>query len=110
MTFLNAYIATALALSTDDDDVPLDETPHNLHPDTLAKMKADCLAFQVWNADDLKGIPCDLAGQDFWLTRNGHGAGFWDRDLGEVGDRLSKACDAFPEVDLYVGDDGFIHC
>ena len=110
MTFLNAYIATALALSTDDDGVPLDETPHELHPDTLARMKADCLAFQVQNAEDLKGIPYDLAGHDFWLTRNGHGAGFWDRDLGEVGDRLTKACKAFPEVDLYAGDDGFIHC
>lgn len=110
MTFLNAYIAAALALSTDDDDVPLGETPHELHPDTLAKMKADCLAFQVQNADDLKGIPYDLAGHDFWLTRNGHGTGFWDRGYGYVGDRLTRACKAFPEVDLYVGDDGFIHC
>ena len=33
MTFLNAYITAALALSTDDDGVPLDETPHELHPD-----------------------------------------------------------------------------
>ena len=110
MTFLDAYITAALWSSTDYDGVPLDETPHELHQDTLAKMKADCLAFQVRNADDLKGIPYDLAGHDFWLTRNGHGAGFWDKGYGEVGDRLTKACKAFPEVDLYVGDDGFIHC
>ena len=25
----------------------------------------------------------DLAGHDFWLTRNGHGAGFWDGDYPE---------------------------
>ena len=49
-------------------------------------------------------------GHDFALTRNGHGCGFWDRDnegLPRVlGEALTKACGAFPPVDLYVGDDG----
>ena len=26
---------------------------------------------------------------DYWLTRNGHGVGFWDRGLGDVGVMLS---------------------
>jgi len=30
------------------------------------------------------------AGHDYWLTRNGHGAGYWDRNLGKVGDELTK--------------------
>ena len=34
----------------------------------------------------------EMAGHDFALTRNGHGAGFWDRGLGEMGDMLSKEC------------------
>lgn len=29
-------------------------------------------------------------GHDFYLTREGHGAGFWDRGLGELGDYLTK--------------------
>ena len=33
-----------------------------------------------------------LAGHDFALTRNGHGTGFWDRGLGEMGDMLSNEC------------------
>lgn len=41
-------------------------------------------------------------GHDFWLTRNGHGAGFWDRGLGEFGDILSKWADTFGGVDLFV--------
>ena len=49
-------------------------------------------------------------GHDFALTRNGHGCGFWDRDnegLPRVlGEALTKVCEAFPSVDLYVGDDG----
>jgi hypothetical protein len=28
---------------------------------------------------DLRQYPADLLGHDLWLTRNGHGAGFWDR-------------------------------
>jgi len=31
------------------------------------------------------------AGHDFWLTRNGHGAGFWDGDWPETGDALTEA-------------------
>lgn len=49
-------------------------------------------------------------GHDFTLTRNHHGVGFWDRDsegLPRVlGDALTKVCEAFPSVDLYIGDDG----
>jgi hypothetical protein len=54
----------------------------------------------------------ECAGHDLWLTAGGHGVGFWDRGLGRLGDRLSKACGwrtAFPEQDLYIGDDGFVH-
>jgi hypothetical protein len=30
----------------------------------------------------------EQAGIDFWLTRNRHGAGYWDRGLGITGDKL----------------------
>jgi hypothetical protein len=49
------------------------------------------------------------AGHDFWLTRNGHGAGFWDRGLGDLGERLSKAAKVYGEVYLYPGDDGKVY-
>jgi hypothetical protein len=55
----------------------------------------------------------DRFGTDFWLTRNGHGAGFWDRyseGPGKViGDTLTMVSDTFGEVNLYVGDDGLVH-
>lgn len=51
-----------------------------------------------------------LAGHDFWLTRSGHGAGFWDGDWPEpAASTLDKASKEFGNVDLYVGDDGQIH-
>ena len=39
----------------------------------------------------------ELAGHDFALTRNGHGTGFWDRGLGEMGDMLSEECKPYGE-------------
>lgn len=47
-------------------------------------------------------------GHDFWLTRNGEGAGFWDRGLEPLGDKLTEASKTYGGVDLYVGDDGKI--
>lgn len=60
-------------------------------------------------ADDLAGIGAGQIGYDFNLTRNGHGAGFWDRGLGEAGDRLTDACRPYGSWVLYSGDDGKLH-
>lgn len=51
------------------------------------------------------------AGHDFWLTRNGHGVGFLDRDeLSEADQkRLTEASKEFGECYLYVGDDGKLY-
>ncbi|QNP78372.1 hypothetical protein [Agrobacterium tumefaciens] len=51
-----------------------------------------------------------MAGHDFWLTRCGHGAGFWDGDWPEpAASVLTTASEEFGNVDLYVGDDGQIY-
>ena len=45
-------------------------------------------------------------GHDYVLTTGGHGAGFWDRGLGELGDVLSEACRAERrEWYLYTGEE-----
>ena len=70
--------------------------------DSLKRAIEVCRDFQNANAADLEkaGTP-EQNGHDFWLTRNGHGAGFWDRGYGELGDRLSKACKPYGEAYLY---------
>jgi len=58
---------------------------------------------QWWQARDaLRDMAPERAGHDFWLTREGHGAGFWDRGLGIAGDRLSDAATTFGGGDLWV--------
>lgn len=122
--FTLAYAEAALWSTNDESDErggePLDanHTVDDLAPETLEKFIADCRRFQEQNAADI--ATCDdhpeytateRAGHDFWLTRNGHGAGFWDGDWPEEpGERLTAAAEAFGEVWLYVGDDGLIYC
>ena len=43
-------------------------------------------------------------GMDIWLTRNGHGAGFFDHSY-EHETELMNAAQNLKEVDLYIGDD-----
>lgn len=83
----------------------------------LARMVQDCAKFQAENREDLAAFnPSDEKnGQNFWLNRNGHGSGFWDDKphaidgMDEMADRLSDACKACGECNLYVGDDGKIY-
>lgn len=102
-----------------DGNVPSDAGFDDLHPDALADIITACEAFEK-EAGDLiaaavgKGdySKCDArgyahgeaVGHDFWLTRNGHGVGFWDRNLGDEGDALSKIARKFGEAYVWFGD------
>ena len=68
----------------------------DLTPAEFEGMRDDCADFFADNRDELRGfMPWaefpGQAGHDFSLTRDGHGAGFWDRGAGEVGDSLAHA-------------------
>jgi len=109
--FLTAYIEATLWSSTDDQDIPLDYNYgiSDLAPETFQKMDEDCARFINENWEDI-GLDFTKAGHDFWLTRNGHGCGFWDGDWPkDAGERLTSSSKRFGEVDLYVGDDGKIY-
>ena len=120
--FTLAYIEAALWSTMDESTPDGGEPPDanygidDIDPATLAKMVEDCQLFQAANAADLKygsreWSDAELGGHDFWLTRNHHGAGYWDGDLPEeVGNRLTKVATGYGECDLYVGDDGRIYC
>ncbi len=117
--FTKHYIVTALWSSNDESDdsggEPLDSnySTEDLAPCALSRIESDCAKFQADNASDLATLD-DItdAGHDFWLTRNGHGVGFWDRPEKygkDRGDRLTQASEGFGECYLYVGDDGQLY-
>ncbi len=63
----------------------------------------------IANEEDI-GSDDEAAGHDFWLTRNGHGAGFWDGDWPEpAATRLTASSKKYGEFNLYLGDDGKIY-
>lgn len=114
--FTLAYIEAALWATSATDDTTGDEYESlesfdldDLDDATLASMVEDCREFQADHAGDLERAarrgdyangrytPAERAGHDFWLTRNHHGAGFWDRGLGKVGERLTEAAQAYGE-------------
>lgn len=111
---VQAYIECALWSSTDDQGEPLDGLygADDLAPETLEAMRADVQDFLDLverEGLDVDGLDPGQVGHDFWLTRNGHGAGFWDRGLGELGDRLTALTKPYGESWLYVGDDGRLY-
>lgn len=121
--FFLAYVEAALWSSNDNSDEsggePLDSNfdSEDIDEATKEQMRKDCNEFIDANASDLAASELSVAkcGHNFWLNRNGHGAGFWDDcnrskpGQPEACDRLSDASRAAGTFDLYVGDDGKIH-
>lgn len=107
------YLECALWTTLDDEGEGLDETYSviDMADDALTKAKRDCDAFaekwkEVWSG---AGMDDGHAGHNLWLTRNGHGSGFWDIGLDGVGDSLTEGAQAMGSATLYVGDDGKVH-
>lgn len=74
----------------------------------LNSIKHDCMKFETAWQSTIAGREYQ-AGQDFWFTRNGEGAGFWDGDWGEdEGQLLTKAAKKFKEVGVSV-ENGIIY-
>jgi hypothetical protein len=69
----------------------------------------DVITFMKNAGNLLEGIDGEQIGHDLWLTRNGHGAGFWDRGLGEQGEKLTKIAKSMGEKYLYRGDDNKLY-
>ena len=102
----NAYVVCALWASGEEfDNYSIDD----LAAETYITMKSDVENFVRENSADLAGLDSEQVGHDFWLTRNGHGAGFWDRGLGKLGVRLTAATKHYGEQSLYVGGDGKLY-
>lgn len=116
--FLRSYLETALWSSTDDEEKPLDDnfSTSDFSPESIAQARRECAAFQEANATALEVVPPapdgdsaeGYAGYLFWLTRCGHGTGFWDhKEWGaEEIEALTAASKRAGERSVYVGDDG----
>jgi hypothetical protein len=113
---LNSYFETMLWSSTGEDGKNLDDeyAIKDISDKLKEKSKKDLLAFVEYCekncVDELEDYLDHHGyiqfGHDFLLSRNGHGAGFFDKGKGYK--ELQKATKKFGEVDVYVTDDGEI--
>ena len=110
-TILIHYLTCALWSSCGDEETFLDSkyTIDDIHDSALKQSAADIAAFVERAGPALDGLDDAQIGHDFWLTRNHHGAGFWDRGLGIVGQKLTQVAHSFGEATLYMGDDDSIY-
>lgn len=110
--FTKHYLNTALWSSNDESGSPLDAdySLEDISEETKKQAIEDCDLFREKAGDLLDELEETQVAHDFWLTRNHHGAGFWDGDYDtEIGEKLTAISKEFKEINLYVGDDNQIY-
>jgi hypothetical protein len=108
--FTCAYVDALFFTDTGNEGQP--DSDAELSRETLEDLRADCRSFWRRFGPYVKaaGKTPEKAGHDFWLTRNGHGAGFWDGDWPEpYAEVLDKGAQCYGEFETYEGDDGQIY-
>lgn len=127
---LEHYVIAMLWSTMDESDgdggSPMDEnySIHDLAPEFLESSRRDVATFlasvpgELLTRDNYCGTSsCGIdqqIGHDLWLTRAGHGCGFWDGDWHSdshsgLHGPLTLAAKALGGCDPYVGDDGLIY-
>lgn len=115
-TFFNAYLDCLIwqAIHYTDEDcsgVSFEDAGVGVDSLTLKARKTlreEALNFYRANYADLlaalddHGSSLEQSGHDFCLTRLGHGAGFWDRGMGELGTKLTQASKPYGDVHIYI--------
>jgi hypothetical protein len=101
LEFYESYLECINFTETGDTNEP--ESGAELDPDFLRESLIDCLSFygRIWCY--LSDDEISQAGHDFWLSRNGHGAGFFDRSH-PMGDRLQTRAESYGEVNVVFDD------
>jgi hypothetical protein len=58
---------------------------------------------------EMVGENPEQAAHDLFMTRNGHGCGFWDGDWEPCGDVLTRIAKDMGEQHAYIGDDDYVY-
>lgn len=100
--FLEQYLATAFWAS--------DMEPQELDEDCHREAIIDCLAFLSRTDCYLNDDNRQQSAHDFYLSRNGHGSGFWERpkvysySIGNYADKFQAIAESFGPTDYYTTD------
>lgn len=111
-----AYVRCGLWSTTDYNDngeslgslESLGFRPDHITDAAVGTIREDITSFVADNWADVRPLDAAQTAHDFLLTRDRHGTGFWDRGLGDVGDRLTSAAHVYGDSGFYVTDGGNI--
>lgn len=111
--FVDAYLEAALWASIDDNGDPFDKNYdiEDFDQESIDKAVKESNEFIMANREDLEKVGNEEQhGHDFWLTRNGHGAGFWDRGYpDDIHSRLTESAHSFGEQHVFAAGDGTVY-
>ncbi len=105
-SMVESFLNTAIWVQFDADQ---NITFEKISLDAKIQSIKDCGDFLDALDYKVKDIDSVQMGHDFFLTRNRHGAGFWDRGNGEFGDELTQLSHKFSEFTPVIGDDGLVY-
>jgi hypothetical protein len=103
----NSYFESALWTDGDQNEELEDKTIYDFSNETKEKTKTEIIWF-IYTANSringaLDDITDESIGHDLWLTRNRHGAGFFDRNYdGDISDLLTELSQELGSADLEV--------
>lgn len=112
------WTGTVLADNENDDQYPIGEVwdYDDIPADYIAHVREDIAAFyesytslvdEYVSRMDFPYNGETMFGHDYYLTREHHAVGFWDRGLGEVGYKLTDAAhDVGEAAYAFISDDG----
>ena len=83
---------------------------HNFSDNSKIKAYEDIKLFLKYAGNAVDGIDEEQLGHDIWLSRNGHGAGFFDRGYDdEIEKKLMDSAHKIGGTYVYLGDDGLLY-
>lgn len=104
----HGYLEAAVFTACGEDGIEADD---KFYLEAVAGAFLVCSSFLRRCGPDIiaacaEGMDLTQIGADLWFTQNGHGVGFWDRGLGDLGERLSSAARLLGEAYVVKVDGG----
>ena len=106
---LNSYLETAIWAEESDENDLQGKTIQEIDKNSKANSAIEIYQFlqkaQQEASDELNTYDEEAIGHNLWLSRNGHGAGFFD----DNNDKLQNLARNMKPVDIYLGNDNKIY-
>lgn len=112
---VEAALWSTIPMAPEEEDMVEPADQYEISNEELTKLRGTLAYFiRSWFLDHYSLIEkavetlgsWDRVGHDFWLTAEGHGAGFWDRGLEQLGDDLTDSVSGHSDlVGFYLNDE-----